>query len=181
MGDGKLWLISELFVGEKKQHRNGIGSKETKKVCLKSVKYRAGSKNCASIRKSSHRWRGELWFACCCYTLYFGLLFFFPLVSDRKFWRCVCVWRGEGALSLREKLQQVFLKLTVSISHLNSSQQHPSSLLKAVLRQILRLQRLSFLKHCIARIMQVKQPKNHLCAVVAALFEVVQAVFWWYG
>lgn len=87
------------------------------------------------------------------------------------------MWRGEGALSLREKLQQVFLKLTVSISHLNSSQQHPSSLLKAVLRQILRLQQLSFLKHYIARIMQVKQAKTHLCAVVAALFEVVQAVF----
>lgn len=172
--------IGVICRGKKKQHRNGIGSKETKKVCLKSVKYRAGSKNCASIQKSSHRRRGELWFACCCYTLYFCLVFF-PLVSDRKFWRCVCVWRGEGALSLREKLQQVFLKLTVSISHLNSSQQHPSSLLKAVLRQILRLQQLSFLKHYIARIMQVKQAKTHLCAVVAALFEAVQTVFWWCG
>jgi len=45
---------------------------------------------------------------------------------------------------LKEKLQQVFLKLTVSISHFNGSQQHPSSLLKTVLRQFLWLQQLSY-------------------------------------
>lgn len=121
------WYLSCYLQEEKIEHRNGMGSKETKSLAWSLWKHRAGFKNCALIQKCSRRGTKSRAVACLLpwYPL-FWLVCFSP-VSDKKNLKALLwVQGGGGALSLKEKLQQVFLKLTVSISHLNSSQQHPS-------------------------------------------------------